>query len=328
MCSPSHLHLGHKDCSVHSLILMVACSRSFDHPGIDPVNVLYHRFRNEISGLSRTTSLFHGERWTSMSMPRERRIELVRQTETPIDPEPVCDHSPYPRYPPGNYQARCVAVRVYRDPRFKRWTCRLEFRLITGARRGEIRGMFWENYRGGVIQIARSVWNGHVTDPKNAKSKGAIPIISHLASKLNAYRARQGNPISGPMFPNDAGKPMDLNNLLNRVILPALDVCAVCRVSRSNHSEADHDFKRDHLVPYWHGWHAFRRGLGTNLHRLGVPDKTIQAILRHANVSTTQTFYIKTVSEDSVAAMEKLDIALNDTVVTPVPASPASTSVN
>src|ERR1700746_1998054 len=70
---------------------------------------------------------------------------------------------------------------------------------FTGARRGETRGM-WENYREGAIQIARSVWNGHVIDRKSKKSKGAIPIISRLASKLNAYRARQGNPITGPMF--------------------------------------------------------------------------------------------------------------------------------
>jgi integrase len=34
----------------------------------------------------------------------------------------------------------------------------------------------------------------------------------------------------------------------------------------------------------WYGWHAFRHGLATNLNRLGVPDKVIQQILRHANV--------------------------------------------
>ena len=38
------------------------------------------------------------------------------------------------------------------------------------------------------------------------------------------------------------------------------------------------------MLPEWHGWHAARRGLGTNLYRLGVPEKTIQA-LRYANVS-------------------------------------------
>ena len=60
----------------------------------------------------------------------------------------------------------------------------------------------------------------------------------------------------------------------------------------------------------WHGWHGFRRGLATNLHRLGVSDKTIQAILRHANVATTQNVYIKTVSEDARAAMDKLENSL------------------
>jgi hypothetical protein len=29
----------------------------------------------------------------------------------------------------------------------------------------------------------------------------------------------------------------------------------------------------------WKGWYSFRRGLGMNLYRLGVPDKVIQAIL-------------------------------------------------
>ena len=36
---------------------------------------------------------------------------------------------------------------------------------------------------------------------------------------------------------------------------------------------------------WWHGGHAFRRGLATNLNRLGVRDKTIQAILRHTQTS-------------------------------------------
>jgi hypothetical protein len=38
------------------------------------------------------------------------------------------------------------------------------------------------------------------------------------------------------------------------------------------------------------GWHAARRVLGSNLYALGVPEKVIQQILRHANVSTTATY--------------------------------------
>jgi integrase len=60
----------------------------------------------------------------------------------------------------------------------------------------------------------------------------------------------------------------------------------------------------------WEGWHAFRRGLATNLKRLGVDDKIIQAILRHSSLSTTQAIYIKTVSADAEAAMELLRVTL------------------
>jgi integrase len=45
----------------------------------------------------------------------------------------------------------------------------------------------------------------------------------------------------------------------------------------------------------------------TNLHDLGVTDKTIQAILRHANVAVTQNSYIKTVDAKSIAAMRQPD---------------------
>jgi hypothetical protein len=33
----------------------------------------------------------------------------------------------------------------------------------------------------------------------------------------------------------------------------------------------------------WHGWYGFRRGLASNLNRLGVDDSVIQRILRHSN---------------------------------------------
>ena len=56
----------------------------------------------------------------------------------------------------------------------------------------------------------------------------------------------------------------------------------------------------------WHGWHAARRGLGSNLYRLGVPDMVIQLILRHGNVSTTATHYIKTAADDVRKAMTKM----------------------
>jgi integrase len=98
-----------------------------------------------------------------------------------------------------------------------------------------------------------------------------------------------------------------MNNLLRRVILPALTRCGVCHKSEAKHHQVHHQFLRDSRIPEWHGWHAARRRPGGNLYRLGVPDMVIQRILRHVNVSTTATCYIKTAADDVRSAMTKLE---------------------
>jgi integrase len=161
---------------------------------------------------------------------------------------------------------------------------------FTGLRRGEIRGMRWQDYRDGEIHVTQSVWESHVTLPKTFHSQGAVPVIGAVARMLEAHRMRCGNPESGPIFAATNGKPLSLNNVQGRVILPTL--------------------RRAGLESLWRGWHSARRGLGSNLYALGVPEKTIQVILRHANVSTTNSYYIKTAPADAVAAMHKLNIAV------------------
>jgi integrase len=193
-----------------------------------------------------------------------------------------------------------------------------------GLRRAEITGLTWEAYDGADLHVMRSVWEGHVEEPKTRRSKAPVPVIPALARILNAYREQCGGPTTGPMFRSEAGTPLNLNNVLNRMILPALNRCEMCKKAKADHAGADHDFKRDASRPQWHGWHAFRRGLATNLHRLGVNDKTIQAILRHANLATTMNIYVKTVSADSTAAMKLLETALcADCAQTPAAAPPA-----
>ena len=187
--------------------------------------------------------------------------------------------------------------------------------------------MFWENYQDGELLIARSIWNGITSDPKSRKSKAPIPIIGKLAAKLEAHRLRQGNPKKGPIFPNGAGNALDPDSLLHRMILPALEVCEICSKPESEHGKMTHNFARNSVLPEWRGWHAFRRGLATNLNRLGVDDSVIQRILRHSNVAVTQACYIKTAGEDAKAAMRKLETALNDTYVTPRQPTPGTNAV-
>lgn len=179
---------------------------------------------------------------------------------------------------------------------------------FTGARRGEIRGMTWEGWHDGAIYINHSVWESYVGEPKTSASKAPIPVISPLAAMLEKHRERLGHPATGFIFPTGKGTSLSLNNVLTRQIKPVLNRCAICHKSRESHvADSQHEYQRDQSLPAWRGWHAFRRGLGTNLHQLGVPDKTIQAILRHSNQATTTTYYIKSVDADAVKAMQMLE---------------------
>jgi integrase len=156
---------------------------------------------------------------------------------------------------------------------------------FTGLRKGEIRGLTWGDYSGTELRVSRSVWGRHITKPKTARSTAPVPVIPLLTQMLDAQR---GDLRTGPVFRARNGQPLNLDNLARRSIAPILAVNGL----------------------RWQGWHAFRRGLATNLHRLGVPDKTIQAILRHANISTTQNIYIKTITADTTEAMNRLESAL------------------
>lgn len=176
-----------------------------------------------------------------------------------------------------------------------------------GLRHGEIQGLLWENYRDGEIYVSRSIWNGRIGEPKTRKGRAPVLVIRQLAERLEMHRLRYGNPQSGPIFANAAGKPLALTSVVNRLVLPALNRCEQCGKVELNHPRIDHEYKRDNRIPEWHGWHAARRGLGSNLYRLGVPDMVIQRILRHANVSTTATYYIKTAADDVRSAMAKLE---------------------
>jgi integrase len=176
-----------------------------------------------------------------------------------------------------------------------------------GLRHGEIQGLLWENYRDGELYVSRSIWNGRVAEPKTRKGRAPVPVIRQLADRLEMHRLRSGNPMKGPIFANSLRNPLSLGSVVTRVILPALNRCGACGKAESVHQKAGHPYTRDAGIPEWHGWHAARRGLGSNLYRLGVPDMVIQRILRHANVSTTATYYIKTAAGDVRDAMSKLE---------------------
>ena len=167
----------------------------------------------------------------------------------------------------------------------------------TGLRLGELQGLNWEDYtppdddsKLGLIEVRRSVWRGTAGEPKTERSKSPVPVMPQLVERLAHFRGLVGNRDRGPVFANAVGNPMDLNALYYRQMRESLAKAGV----------------------EWLGWHGFRRGLASNLNRLGVDDSVIQAILRHSDVAVTQRCYIKTARPDTVSAMRQLSERLSD----------------
>lgn len=162
---------------------------------------------------------------------------------------------------------------------------------LTGLRLSELKGLRWEDFTADeTVRIERAVWNGKVSETKTLTSKAAVPVVPYLTAALEEHKARNSG--TGYVFHGATGQPLRLENIFQRDMAPALAKAGI----------------------EWRGWHPFRYGVGTLLHSLGTPDKVIQSILRHANVSTTLGFYVKPVAEESRAAMQKLERALGKTL--------------
>jgi len=114
-----------------------------------------------------------------------------------------------------------------------------------------------------------------------------IPWLAHILDGYNAtFRPKKY------LFEGMKRGRADLDYLTREVTKPALREAGIA----------------------WHGWHAFRRGLATNLHRLGAKDIVVQAILRHSNVEVTRdaTIDFDAVDPQSMAAMEALQAQMNN----------------
>lgn len=188
-----------------------------------------------------------------------------------------------------------------------------------GLSKSELQGLCWENYDAakGEIAVVSSVVAGKTRQDKNEGSRGERPTHLPSARAAQPLPLAEGQPSKGVMFATakeidtpagkEIGTPLDLHNVFTRQIAPELNVCSQCKQTKEQHEEADHEYSRRSDLPEWHGWHAFRRGLATNLNDLGVLDLTIQRILRHRDVTTTRKAYIKPLDHQVAAGMERME---------------------
>jgi len=166
----------------------------------------------------------------------------------------------------------------------------------TGLRAGELLGLSVTDldFKRGLIQPRKQAddQTRMLRELKTRKSKSAVAMTPETASLLTDYLRDhwRENP-SGLLFPNRTGRPLKRNNvvrfglkpLLRKFGLPTKDV----------------------------GLHAFRHGLGTALSDNKVSPKTVQQILRHADIKTTFRYYVHSDTESQRSALAGVAISTN-----------------
>lgn len=169
---------------------------------------------------------------------------------------------------------------------------------FTGLSHSELPGLKWSDYDGESITVERKITGNYVHSqkkvigryigpPKTLARKASIPVVPQLQKILAKYKKDFPPGADDWIFrSNKSLKPLNLDNLARRDI-------------------------PQHIRGKWCGWHAFRRGLGTRLNDLGVDTKTVQVVLRHANVSTTLAFYIIPSRAQAEAGLKKMAKALS-----------------
>jgi integrase len=162
--------------------------------------------------------------------------------------------------------------------------------FFAGLRPCEARGGCWEDYNGKGLLVRQSVWHTYTTSPKTEGSEKFVPIIEPLRSIMATLRKADGNPSSGPILRGPSGKPLDLHNLVNRVVIPTLKKAGLS----------------------WHGAYSMRRGVSTTVTAISKDPLAAKGLMRHSSVSTTARHYIKDVPENTLKAMKQLETLCND----------------
>jgi integrase len=166
--------------------------------------------------------------------------------------------------------------------------------FFAGLRPGEARGARWDDYNGRTLSVKQSVWRNHTTDPKTVYAAKPVPVIEPLRELLAELRAVEGNPQNGSILRGVLGRPLDLNMIAKRLIMPAL---------RNPENYPSPDAKK----LSWHGYYAFRRGIATLTTSVSRDPMAAKGLLRHTSVSTTLNHYIKDVPQVTENAMNLVE---------------------
>jgi integrase len=172
--------------------------------------------------------------------------------------------------------------------------------IFSGLRSGEILSLKWANVdlESGVISVRSSLQDSDdvgkriIAPPKTEKSARPIALSQIAVEALKRHRKPDAKP-RDLVFPNEAGKPLWRQNVLERSLYPLLRRAGLC------------DEAGEPLLTF----HDLRHVHGTELFRAGVYPKIVQERLGHSRIGITLDTYSSSVPSMQQAAVDALDRA-------------------
>jgi integrase len=163
--------------------------------------------------------------------------------------------------------------------------CAVVVAAWTGLSLAELRGLKWEDidWEKQQLNVVRTVWHREIIDPKTEHRAAPVHLLPNVITELK--RHHKESPGTKWVFEGPRVFPLDLATLGSKRIKEALQGTGVA----------------------WHGFHAFRRGLGTRLYNNGTPIETVGQILRHGSGSeVTLKHYVEVEEETKATALRNL----------------------
>lgn len=183
----------------------------------------------------------------------------------------------------------------------------------TGLRISEALGLRWDDvdFAHYQIHVRRSWAGGEFGKPKTRGSRAVVPMHGILATFMQSWK--RSTPYSKendwvfPSFKLNGKQPRAQGMIVKDYLRPAAAHAGVLSSTVERLKGKSVMVISDERT---FGFHALRHSLATFLVSKDVDPKTVQAMLRHSNVTTTLQLYAKTVDGKRLKAQEQVLAAM------------------
>jgi integrase len=156
----------------------------------------------------------------------------------------------------------------------------LALAFFAGLRPSEIVGLQWGDIDipNACVHIRRACVHGHVGTTKTPESVATLPLLPQVIVPLALWKQKSSDAREVAwVFPNGAGNPVDIQDIVKRFIRPAVAKAA-----------------KENAEIQWKGFYAARRGAATSVVQLtGGNAQAAAALLRHKTMAVTFQHYVK-----------------------------------